>query len=114
MTSLERLAVGDFAATIGTTYALEVDPAQTTEPVGTVELTLLEAVGRGEPPEPSGRPDAAPAPRQPFSLVFAGPLDPQLPQATYALAHERLGELAIFLVPIARDADGVRYEAVFG
>ncbi len=51
--------------------------------------------------------------RQPFSLLFAGPAAPLLPQRTYRLAHERLPELDIFLVPIAADASGVRYQAIF-
>lgn len=51
---------------------------------------------------------------RPFSVTFAGPLDPQLEQGTYAVEHARLGSLLLFLVPIAREADGMRYEAVFG
>ena len=50
--------------------------------------------------------------RAPFSLVFTGPA-PVLPQSIRALAHDDLGELGIFLVPIAGDAQGVRYQAVF-
>jgi hypothetical protein len=51
--------------------------------------------------------------RQPFSLVFAGPAAPVLPQRTYRLAHARMPELDIFLVPIAADAAGARYQAIF-
>ena len=51
--------------------------------------------------------------REPFSLVFLGPREPMLPQRIYRLEHDELGELEIFLVPIAQDADGTRYEAVF-
>ena len=56
---------------------------------------------------------AWPGGREPFSLVFRGPREPLLPQAIYALRHAGLGALEIFLVPIARDADGGRYEAIF-
>jgi hypothetical protein len=52
-------------------------------------------------------------PRTPFSLVFRGPLQPVMPQRTYRIEHADLGELDIFLVPIGRDPQGVRYEAVF-
>ena len=48
-----------------------------------------------------------------FSLLFRGPLTPSLPQNTYHLAHERLGEMDFFLVPVAREADGMIYQAVF-
>jgi hypothetical protein len=51
--------------------------------------------------------------RQPFSLVFAGPPAPVLPQRIYQLAHARLPALDVFLVPLAAGADGVRYQAVF-
>lgn len=51
--------------------------------------------------------------RQPFSLLFAGPVTPALPQRTYRLAHARLPALDIFLVPIAADATGMRYQAIF-
>jgi hypothetical protein len=49
----------------------------------------------------------------PFSLILRGPRTPLLPQATYALAHPRLGPVEVFLVPIAQDAQGARYEATF-
>ena len=51
--------------------------------------------------------------RQPFSLIFAGPPAPILPQRTYRLHHRRFPELDIFLVPIGADASGVRYQAIF-
>jgi hypothetical protein len=100
MKDLSALTLEDFAATVGTAYAADAGPA------GTVELRLLSADAAGGPV-----PGAA---RAPFSLVFSGPFEAQLPQATFLLAHPELGELPIFLVPIGSDADGVRYEAVFG
>jgi|SRR5215213_8873887 len=48
-----------------------------------------------------------------FSIFFNGPRDPFLPQHVYALEHERMGAFELFLVPLARDENGVRYEAVF-
>jgi len=55
---------------------------------------------------------AAPNDRQ-FSLMFRGPAAPLLEQATHALAHPAMGALAIFLVPVGRDAQGVHYQAIF-
>jgi hypothetical protein len=47
-----------------------------------------------------------------FRLEFLGPADPILPQAIYVF--EGHGEpKEIFIVPIARDTDGTRYEAIF-
>ena len=48
-----------------------------------------------------------------FSALFRGPTEPALVQATYALDHAELGELTLFLVPIAADDTGRTYEAVF-
>ncbi len=50
----------------------------------------------------------------PFSLIFHATAGDVLPQRTYALRHPVLGELAIFLVPIAKTMRGVSYEAAFG
>ena len=51
---------------------------------------------------------------EPFSLVFLGPSNPILPQATYRLTHDRLGQLDIFIVPVGPDPQGrIQYEAVF-
>ena len=50
---------------------------------------------------------------QRFSLIFSGPPDVSLPQNMYSLKHERMGQFNIFLVPIAGDETGYRYEAVF-
>jgi hypothetical protein len=48
-----------------------------------------------------------------FSLVFRGPLDQPLEQGLYLMTHETMGSESLFLVPIAREPDGFRYEAVF-
>ena len=47
-----------------------------------------------------------------FRLAFRGPFEPILEQAIYPF---RNGEFAseIFIVPIARDASGTLYEAIF-
>ncbi|MFO1304125.1 MAG: hypothetical protein U1F54_10360 [Burkholderiales bacterium] len=49
----------------------------------------------------------------PFSVIFEGPLDRALHQGTYALDHPVLGRMEVFLVPVARTATGIDYEAVF-
>lgn len=48
-----------------------------------------------------------------FSLFFSGPNNIMLSQGTYRLAHERMGELDIFLVPVEQEPGVLRYEAVF-
>lgn len=62
---------------------------------------------------------AEPAPGDParnagaYSVLFAGPEDPYLPQQIWPLSHPDIGEHQIFLVPIGQDDSGYQYEAVF-
>ena len=67
--------------------------------------TLAEATGYGEVVDP--------ATHASFSLLFRGALDPVFAQQTVTLRHPAIGEQAIFVTPIAADAGGVTYEAVF-
>ncbi|RPJ26495.1 MAG: hypothetical protein EHM33_11405 [Chloroflexi bacterium] len=48
-----------------------------------------------------------------YSILFRGPLELPFQQGSFPLAHEVMGEATLFLVPVAREADGFRYEAVF-
>jgi hypothetical protein len=48
-----------------------------------------------------------------FSLLFRGPLEQPLEQGVYPLSHAGMGEDVLFLVPVGREADGFRYEAIF-
>lgn len=49
-----------------------------------------------------------------FSLTFEAPAEPALPQRIYRLEHPQLEAMDLFLVPVARTATGLHYEAVFG
>jgi hypothetical protein len=51
------------------------------------------------------------APREAFSLLFRSPVPAQ--QGVYALHHQALGKLEVFLVPVAQDSPGVQLQAVF-
>jgi len=48
-----------------------------------------------------------------FALLFTGPLDKQLMQASFPLRHDAIGIHQIFLVPIGPKDDLMQYEAVF-
>ena len=48
-----------------------------------------------------------------FSILFHGPTHSFVPQGMCKFKHERLGDLALFLVPVGKDEDGFLYEAVF-
>jgi hypothetical protein len=71
-----------------------------------VELELVEVKGyAGSPHEQSGM--------ERFSVYFDGPADPSLPQRAYKVEHEQMGTFDLFIVPLARQKQGCRYEAVF-
>jgi hypothetical protein len=72
-----------------------------------LDLELVEVV-QAQPPQPG--PGIG---RAPFSVTFLNRTQRVLPQSTYRLLHDELGAFELFIVPIARDAEGVRYEAVF-
>ncbi len=48
-----------------------------------------------------------------LSLTFHGPSEPVLGQGTYGLSHGDSEPQAVFLVPVANDADSTSYEAIF-
>jgi hypothetical protein len=68
-----------------------------------LEVEDLTSVAKNVPPDA----------RTPFSLTFRGPGETLVPQGIRPLTHDELGELPIFLVPVARDPEGLRYQAVF-
>jgi hypothetical protein len=72
------------------------------EPAGAVELELIEVVSTLSTPR-----------QEQFSVFFRGPLAIYLPQMTYHMQHEAMGELDLFIVPVGKGQDGFRYEAVF-
>ena len=91
MADLETLTADDFAPLRHQPFALTADHAPR------LELELVEVTGGGRP----------------FSVVFRGPGEPLLSQRIYRIEHPALGPLDLFLVPVGREPDGLRYEAVF-
>ena len=91
-----------FEPLVGSRFTLRLDDA------AELPAQLVEAR--------AGRADlgAGPDGRQPFSLTFEAPPEPALPQRIYRLEHPQLDAMDIFLVPVARTATGLHYEAVFG
>lgn len=67
-----------------------------------VELALEKA----EPLPPSGREGGS------FRLEFRGPSSPLLAQGIYPFGRDTEA-VEIFIVPVARDATSVTYEAIF-
>lgn len=78
------------------------------------ELASLPAPRRREPTGQETQLTEGPFRKEPFSLIFRGPLDAFLPQRIYRMTPESSTEpLEIFLVPIRQDSDAFVYQAVF-
>lgn len=95
---LDTLTVSDWSECLGQVFQIHSGPEQQ------LDLRLVSATPLGA--EGGYR-------RQPYSLLFAGPLAPVLPQAIYPLRNESMGELGIFLVPLGPANQMMRYEAIF-
>jgi hypothetical protein len=97
----DLLTLEDFQPYLNQTFTIRlegIDPI----PLELVNVAPLTESGRG----PSGR--------QPFSLLFLGPVSQQyLLQHTYCLEHIQFGEHDLFLVPLGSEAGRMRYEAIF-
>lgn len=90
----------EFSQHVNSKYRVNVDNA---EPI---ELELVEVKEKeGLAGEQEGL--------ERFSIYFIGPENICLPQAIYRLTHERMGDFDLFLVAIAKEKLGFRYEAVF-
>ena len=94
---MELLTLEHFSGHVNETF-----PAALND--GEVSFVLVEA--RGLPASPQDV-------RPPFSLLFRNTASFLFPQQTYAMQHPRLGEIGIFLVPVAREREGFLYQAVF-
>jgi hypothetical protein len=89
----------EFSKHVGTTFHTKFGERE-------VDLTLAEV--KSYMPGPSEEKSM-----ERFSLFFDGPSDFLLPQQSFPMGHDTMGDFDIFLVPINGDEKGIRYEAVF-
>jgi hypothetical protein len=90
----------EFSKHVNTTFRASLDEG------AQADLELDEVKGYpGHPGDQQGM--------ERFSVYFQGPTTPYLPQKLYTFQHDQMGEFEIFLVPIARNDAGFRYESVF-
>lgn len=99
---LENLTKEKFAEALNTRFRIIDDSA---EPV---ELQLV-AVTAGVPA--FGGPEAAQY--ENFSLMFEGSSKRFLPQKMYSFEHDTMGSFALFIVPVGREGNVFKYQAVF-
>lgn len=79
-----------------------------------VACELVEVERIKMPPPKKWGSAGHPLREEPFKIVFRGSLEHLLPQRTYPVRHDGLGELGgIFVVPIDKDEKGYYYEAIF-
>lgn len=95
---MELLTLEHFAGCVNETFAACLDEVE-------VPFVLVEA--RALPQS------GAPTMRAPFSLLFRNGSSFLFPQQTYRMRHERIGEVGIFLVPVAQERNGFLYQAIF-
>jgi len=51
--------------------------------------------------------------RVPFSLLFRNTSPILFPQQIYPMRHPRVGDVGIFLVPVAQERAGFLYQAIY-
>lgn len=93
---MRALTWDEFADATGSVYAVAVGEHR-------FELTLDKASEIAS----AGREGGS------FRLEFLGPSDPVLEQAIYPFRRGDEDPFEIFIVPVARDTRGTRYEAIF-
>ncbi|HKV40306.1 MAG TPA: hypothetical protein VJX67_13925 [Blastocatellia bacterium] len=91
-----ELTMERFSVEVNTKFQMQYGDAQS------AELELISVTDLGS----SAR-------QTQFSAVFLGPEHAPIRQGIYAVTHKTLGGMNLFLVPIAKDHEGIRYEAIF-
>jgi len=101
--SLDQLGFEAFAPLVKTKWLVEPGTA------GALELELAAVTPRRL--ISSG--GAGGVTYEQFALELLGPNDRLLPQRIYWFEAPALGRFELFIVPVGRDAQGIRYEAAF-
>lgn len=93
---MEMLTVDAFSALVGETFEVQAGDRSVALRLDAAEATAWSEARQGDS----------------FRLSWSGPADAMLAQGTYVFTRgER--EIAMMIVPIARHADAIRYEAIF-
>jgi len=67
-----------------------------------IDMELLEVIDRKSTPR-----------QEQFSLMFCAPVDAPAAQQTFRLEHDLLESGELFLVPVAKNEQGIYFQAVF-
>jgi hypothetical protein len=90
----------DFTANIETIFRVDIGAA------APIELRLVRVKGHESDVHPRSDMER-------FSVFFSGPSESFLPQRTYTVVHDTMGEFDIFIVPVGQESGSYLYEAVF-
>ena len=101
---LDKLTKDSFSPYLGQAFRVQLDADNALE----LELTEVTAFDyRPEQHDSSIR-------RDPFSILFRGPVDVPLGQGMYRFEHDDMGVIEmLFMTPIGADQNGRYYEAIF-
>lgn len=97
--SLDELSLQQFKGALHTTFRVHCEDGRD------VELLLVEVESVRSPSGGEGD--------ESFSILFAGSGDSLLPQQIYRVANDSMGQFDLFIVPVAQEPDGYRYQAIF-
>lgn len=100
MKDLNEVTHEDFQPCLNDMFTIKSDADNAPQ----LELIEVKPLGESNPEAKS---------RQPFSLLFRGPMEPVLQQQLYQLENPQFGEMGLFLVPVGPDDSGMLYDASF-
>ncbi len=98
---IATLQLSDFEPLVDSSFTLSLEGVE-----GTAEAVLSEAKV-----SPAGK--YAQEARDPFVLLFRLPQELKLEQSLYQMENDKLGKIALFLVPVKNDETGHYLEAIF-
>jgi hypothetical protein len=105
---LDCLTHESFAPYIGTEFHIHINAS------AIVSTELVEVIVRSQRVPRAAWATSNEPQREPFSIVFRGPLEQPLLQQMYRIEHATMGVIeGLFLVPVGINQDGRFYEAVF-
>jgi len=100
MKDLNTATFEDFQACLGQIFIVTPEQSEALS----LELIQVKPIGKVDP-----QADA----RQPFSLLFRGPIENMLSQRLYQIESATFGAHSLFLVPMGPDENGQLYDASF-
>ena len=103
---LTKPTSADFSLYLNQTFKIHYHSTKILDAQLTLEIELIEVTELSANSSDNSK-------RRPFSILFCGPKETNLPQGIYKVEHGKMGTVELFLVPIMPDESGSLYESVF-